>query len=295
MWNSLNDPYETRSHDNALVDKITFKTRELHTKPISPRRNSSDLIRVDDDDEDNINNNRISIDKSTETEINDENIVEKNISKPISPIRYSPELGSRTPIKSIPQPSYKINLIPYKSLHGAMSPYTRDYYYISFQIEHPRILQGWRFTLTVTDSSDKKRIFELKNIDVDHENFLIFNPDSLIPPHTFSPVDMIPWIHEPRELMGHELNYTIFSSTPRFNLFLNKSIMYNDIMKTERYDGKNIIRMSPTPSRLQTPYHTKTISDDNTKQNNNTLTLPPVITVNKQILSTIYRDTIPVY
>lgn len=54
----------------------------------------------------------------------------------------------------------------YKSPHGAISPYTREYYFISFQIDHPRILQGWRFKLVVKDTCEQTKTYEISNLDV---------------------------------------------------------------------------------------------------------------------------------
>lgn len=101
-----------------------------------------------------------------------------NSPNPNSPSKF-PILGSRThavqsnnsslsPRSRLGSPSiqYKINLMTYKSPHGAISPHTREYYFISFQIDHPRILQGWRFKLVVKDTCEQTKTYEISNLDV---------------------------------------------------------------------------------------------------------------------------------
>lgn len=64
---------------------------------------------------------------------------------------------------------------------------------------------------------------------------------------------MLPWVHEAKELMGHELNFTVYSLSPAFKLILSKCVLYNTQMKVERYDGSNIARIGNSPIKSPSP------------------------------------------
>eukprot|EP00899_Mesostigma_viride_P017469 jgi/Mesvir1/25723/Mv01907-RA.2 len=105
------------------------------------------------------------------------------------------------------------------------NPDCEEYYFLNIGVHQDRVLSHWQFDVFVTDKATGNRVQVAENAKVNRENSIIFQePDET----TLSPARMLPWVRQPRDLLGRSLVVEAISVVPREERVVQVSVHYGE-------------------------------------------------------------------
>jgi hypothetical protein len=89
---------------------------------------------------------------------------------------------------------------------------TIEFYGFAVKIHKINDVEGGLFDVQITQDGNEKLKWELKGLETDDQNTIIFEKPNET---TFSPAEKLPWVKQPRDLLGSSLEVVVYGTYPR--------------------------------------------------------------------------------